>query len=80
MIFLKLIWSKVGGYLAAAGGAIAFVFAIFFYGRSSGKSDAEAAAAKRNAESVRKARGVENEIQGISDDDVDRRLGKWMRD
>ena len=80
MIFLKLIWSKIGGYIAVAGGAMAFVVGIFLYGRSAGKESAKAAAAKANAKAAKKARGVENDIQGIGDDAVDERLDKWMRD
>jgi uncharacterized membrane protein len=80
VIFLKLIWSKIGGYLAVAGGAVAFVVGVFLYGRSAGKESAKAAADKKDAKAIKKARGVENEIQGIGDDAVDDRLGKWLRD
>lgn len=80
MIFLKLIWSKIGGYVLAAGSAVAFVAGIFLYGRSSGKAEQKADAAKRDAKAVKDARGVENEIQGIGDDAVGERLDKWMRD
>lgn len=80
IVLLKLLWSKVGGYLAAAGGVLAFVVGVFLYGRREGARSAEAAQARKNAAIVKKARGVENEVDGLSGDDIDDRLGEWMRD
>lgn len=79
-VLLKLLWSKIGGYVAAIGGVLAFVIGVFLYGRREGKQSAEDAQARKNATSVKRARGVENEVDGLSGPDVDGRLGKWMRD
>lgn len=74
------IWSRVSGWLAAAGVALAVIAGVFLYGRAGGKADAEAEQARKNAKAIKKARGVEDEIQGMGDADVDRRLSEWMRD
>lgn len=74
------LWTKLKGYVAAAGVALAFIVGAFLYGRSDGKAAAEAARAKRDAEARQKARKVEDEINGLGDDAVSSRLDKWMRD
>lgn len=77
---LSFVWAKLQSYLAAAGVALAVVAGAFFYGRSSGRYDAEATQAKANAKAIKKARGIEDEVQGMGSDDVDRGLTEWMRD
>lgn len=74
------IWSRVSGWLAAAGVALAVIAGAFLYGRAGGKADAEAEQARNNAKAIKKARGVEDEVNGMGDDVVDRRLNEWMRD
>lgn len=74
------LWTKLQGWLAAAGVALAVIAGAFLYGRADGKSDAEAEQAKANAKAIKKARGVEDEVNGMGDADVDRRLSEWMRD
>lgn len=71
---------KLQGWLAAVGVALAVVAGAFLYGRSKGKAAVEAEQAKANVKAIKRARGVENEINGIGDGDVDARLNKWMRD
>lgn len=74
------IWSRISGYLAAIGVALAVIAGAFLYGRSDGKADAEAERARNNAKAIKKARGVEDEVQGMGSADVDSALAKWMRD
>lgn len=74
------IWSRTTGWLAPVGMALAIVAGAFFYGRSSGKADAKAEQAKANAKAIKQARGVEDEVQNMGGGDVDRALGKWLRD
>ncbi len=74
------IWLKAQGYLAALGVALAVIAGAFLYGRSDGKADAEAEQARNNAKAIKKARGVEDEVQGMGSADVDSALSKWMRD
>lgn len=74
------IWSRIASWLAPIGVALAIVAGAFFYGRSSGKADANAEQAKANAKAIKQARGVEDEVQNMGGGDVDRALGKWLRD
>jgi len=77
---LSALWLKAQSYLAMAGIALATIAGAFFYGRSDGKADAEAEQARNNAKAIKKARGVEDEVQGMGSADIDSALGKWMRD
>ena len=74
------IWSRISGYLAAIGMALAVIAGAFLYGRSDGKAGAEAEQARNNAKAIKKARGVEDEVQDMGSADVDAGLAKWMRD
>ncbi len=75
-----VLWSRISRYLAMAGVALAIIAGAFFYGRSDGKADAEAEQARNNAKAIKKARGVEDEVQGMGSADIDSALAKWMRD
>ncbi len=74
------LWSRISSYLAMAGVALAIIAGAFLYGRSDGKADAEAEHARNNAKAIKKARGVEDAVQGMGGADVDSALAKWMRD
>ncbi|MGQ3213022.1 hypothetical protein [Shinella sp.] len=80
MAILLGLWLKLKGYLAAAGMALAILAGVFLYGRSDGKADAEAEQARNNSKAIKKARGVEDAVQGMGSADVDAGLAKWMRD
>ena len=80
MILLTAIWSRISSWLAPVSVALAIVAGAFFYGRSSGKADAKAEQAKANAKAIKQARGVEDAINEMGGGDVDRALGKWLRD
>ncbi|RDL51788.1 hypothetical protein BLJAPNOD_02929 [Ensifer sp. M14] len=80
MILLAAIWSRITGWLAPAGVALAIVAGAFFYGRSNGKAEAKAEQAKANAKAIKQARGVEDAIQNMGGDRVDDALSKWLRD
>lgn len=79
-LFFAGVWSRFSGWLATAGVALAVVAGAFLYGRSSGKADAKAEQAKANAKAIKKARGVEYEVQNMGGGDVDRALSRWLRD
>lgn len=80
MILFAAIWSRITGWLAPVGVALAIVAGAFFYGRSSGKADAKAEQAKANAKAIKQARGVEDEVQALGASRVDDALSKWLRD
>jgi hypothetical protein len=75
-----MILTKLKGWLASAGVALAIIVGAFLYGRYDGKADAAADQARKNAQSAKKARGVEDEVKKMGASDVDRRLAEWMRD
>ena len=58
--------------LAAIGGAWAV-------GRRGGALAAKNKASARNAEAAAKTKAVRDEVDGISGDDVSKRLSKWQR-
>lgn len=70
------LYSKITGWLAAAGVAAAVLFAAY----SRGRSDQKTARAEDRIKSTSEARKIEHEVDGLGGDDVDRRLNKWMRD
>lgn len=74
------LWLKAHSYLAMAGVALAIIAGAFLFGRSDGKADAEAEQARNDAKAIKKARGVEDEVQGMGSADIDSTLAKWMRD
>ncbi|CAN7484447.1 hypothetical protein LJR011_003539 [Agrobacterium tumefaciens] len=75
-----LLWAKLKGYLAAIGTALAILAGVFLYGQRAGRSAAKDEQAAANAKAIKRAGEVENEIKNLGDDDVDRRLSRWMRD
>lgn len=79
-LFLAGLWSRVSGYLAAIGTALAIIAGVFLYGQRAGRSAAKDEQAAANAKAIKKAGDVENEIRNLDDAGVDDALGKWMRD
>lgn len=73
--FLSGIWSRVTGYAVAIGAALAILFAAY----SKGASDNKAKRAEQRLKSIKKAREVENEVDRLGDDALDRELDRWMR-
>lgn len=73
--FLASIWSRVTGYAIAIGAAMAVLFAAY----SKGKQDASAKRAEQRLKSISKAREIENEVDRLGGDAVDRELDRWMR-
>lgn len=73
--FLASIWSRVTGYAIAIGAALAILFAAY----RKGGSDAAAKRAEQRLKSIKKAREVENEVDRLGGDAVDRELDRWMR-
>lgn len=67
--------SRVGRYVAAVSAALAILFAAY----SKGGQDAAAKRAEDRLKSISKAREVENEVDRLGSDAVDRELDRWMR-
>ena len=79
-LFLVGLWSRLSGYLATIGTALAILAGVFFYGQRTGSSAARDAQAAANAKAIKRAGEVENEVKNLDDAGVDDALGKWMRD
>lgn len=77
---ILMLWAKIQSYAAGLGVALAVIAGVFFYGRSDGKTAARQEQEKVNAKAVKKARGVEDDVQKMGGDSVSRDLDKWMRD
>lgn len=73
--FLTSIWSRVTGYAIAIGASLAILFAAY----SKGKQDAASKRAERRLKSISKAREIENEVDRLGGDALDRELDRWMR-
>ena len=65
------VWAALCGLVAVLG--------VWLTGRRSGAVAAKNKAAARNAEAAAKAKAVRDEVDGISGDDVSKRLSKWQR-
>lgn len=70
------ITAKITGWAAAVAAALAILWAVY----SKGGTDEKARATEQHLKAVTKAKEVENEVDALGGDDLDRRLSKWMRD
>lgn len=77
---ILMLWAKIQSYAAGIGVALAVIAGVFFYGRKDGQTAARQEQEKANAKAVKKARGVEDDVQKMGGDSVSRDLDKWMRD
>lgn len=77
--FLLSIPSRVKAWLAIAGlviVALGYAFREFFEAGERSEADKHR---RENAEAAAKAREVEADVDALSDDNVDRRLDRWVR-
>ena len=65
------LWALLAGIVAVA--------AAWLAGRRGGAVAAKNKAAARNAAAAAKTKAVRDEVDGISGDDVSKRLSKWQR-
>jgi hypothetical protein len=72
--------TKITGWLAGAGVALALLLGIYAKGRSDSAARTEAERAAERAKSLKQAREVEDEVSRLDPGGVDRRLSDWMRD
>ncbi|CAH0142746.1 hypothetical protein SRABI05_00338 [Agrobacterium fabrum] len=79
-LFLAGLGSRVSGYLATIGTALAILAGVFFYGQRAGRTAAKVEQAAANAKAIKRAGEVENEVKNLDDAGVHDALGKWMRD
>ena len=67
-------------YLSLAGAVLVAIGIAFIKGRADGKATYERQREKAKHAASTKAEKIRHEIGKSPDADVDRRLGKWMRD
>lgn len=81
MTWLLGLFKGLWGYVAAAGGALLAVFAVYHSGKKSGQTEVVAKAAEKEIENVRKANEVERKVSVTKPDARRERLrDKWTRD
>lgn len=73
------LWSKLTGWLALAGVLLSAALAIFLKGRSIGTATERAKQQADDLKAIQTAKGIQNEVDGLNDADLDKRYSKWVR-
>jgi hypothetical protein len=79
LTLITAIPGKLKLWFSIAGAVIVAVAIAYMRGRSAGSDAAEAAELKRRQAAMKQARKIEDEIACLSDDELDRRLSRWIR-
>ncbi|MDI7862521.1 hypothetical protein MRS76_11170 [Rhizobiaceae bacterium n13] len=74
------ILSKLKGYLIAVGAALVALVVVYATAKKEGRNSALANQARQRADAMRAKKESDDEVDTLSPDDVDRELGRWMRD
>lgn len=73
------IWMALPRPAKTALATLGALIAVYVMGRNKGSRDERDQAAKRDARATQTRKEIEDEIRDLPDDDVDRRLDRWMR-
>jgi hypothetical protein len=73
------LWSKVGGWLAAAGALLLLFFGAWQRGRSEGKAAMKAEQDQKRAEARQSRKDIDDEVDGLGHADLDQRFSRWLR-
>ena len=82
-VFTSLVgaaWSRLSGWAALAAALIAALGIAWLKGRVAGKAAWEAKRQAARDRAIRQSGEIRHDVQNSSDLDLDRRLGRWMRD
>lgn len=79
MAWLLGIWGRLKGWLLIAAAVAAALFAAFWRGRQDGKRAAELQRERDRIDAMREAKGVDDEVEGLGDADLDQRYRRWLR-
>jgi hypothetical protein len=71
--------SRLYGYLAAAGGVLAFIAAIFLKGKSEGRADEQARQTEQTLDDVTTHKEIADDVGSLSDAELDARNAPWVR-
>jgi hypothetical protein len=77
---IAALFNRIKGYAAAAIGAVLFLAFVFLKGRQDGKSAAEAAQARKQADAIRRKKETDDEVDRMGADARRDDLSRWMRD
>lgn len=77
--YIIRLWSKARGWALLAGTVLAGLFAVHQSGRSAGKRQAEITRIKETEKAKGKAREIDQKIDSLDSDDLDRRGKRWVR-
>lgn len=78
MPFLGL-WSKLKGYLVLAGIFLAALVTSYTFGRRDGKHLVHNKIKDDLIEDVETKNEIRNDVRGLSDDELSKRVSKWTR-
>lgn len=73
-------WAKLKFWLAAAAAVGAALLAAWWQGRREGKQAAAHERSRERLKAIEQAKEIDNEVSGLGDDDLDKRLKRWVRD
>lgn len=76
---ITAILAKLKGWLIGAGAVLAALAFAFLKGRASGVEAEKLRQAAKNAKAAKVAREIEDDVQGLSERDLDKRLSRWVR-
>lgn len=68
------------GLIARLLAALVGALALFFKGRSTGINSERAKQDRQRIDSMHKAKEIDDEIENLGSNDVDKRFERWMRD
>ena len=71
--------TTLAGYLTLLSGALIGVIVAYSRGHTAGKTAAKAETQAGELKAIQTAKGIENEVDGLNDADLDKRYSKWVR-
>ena len=74
------LWTRVSGWVVLAGALVAALGIAWLRGRTAGKASWETKRAQLRDKVQRQSGEIRHDVQTDSDDALDRRLDRWMRD
>lgn len=77
---ISALWSRFAGYIAALGALLALIVGAFLKGRSDGKAIMAEERERHRREAIAAKRKIDSEIDDLSEGELDKRLGRWVRD
>lgn len=79
-IWAMWFWGKFQKYIIITGAAVAFVITVWFKGYSASQRRFKEKQEKALAQQQKSKERIREKIRNSSDDVLDRKLDKWMRD